>query len=227
MKTSRPNFIVTASFIAAAILCPRGQAAFVYENASEFTASGDFDGDGRQDVVIVDRASGTYRIGYQISPGSVTWVSPRASGIEAVSGFGLGHIAVTTMDTLAFTAPEANRINVITAENHNAAGLPISLFSPAIGPALVTAVDIGGAGNTAVDDFVIGSALNTGQPFQLEAARNLRLAGIALRRHDQTVTRCAARVFALDQTPGPRCGCSAARQAEDAEAVKRCIARTG
>ncbi len=172
MKTSRQYLFAAVSFMVAAILCPRGHAAFVYENSVEFTASGAFDGDGRQDVVIVDRDSGTYRIGYQLSPGSFTWASPRASGIEDVSGFGLGHIAATSMDALAFTAPEANRVNVFTADNPNLAGLPISLFSSAIGPVLVVPIDIGGASNTAVDDFVIGSALNSGQPFQLEAVRN-------------------------------------------------------
>ena len=42
--------------------------AFVQETATEFHAVGDFDGDGRNDVVLVDKASGGYRIGYQLSP---------------------------------------------------------------------------------------------------------------------------------------------------------------
>ncbi|HKS37029.1 MAG TPA: hypothetical protein VJW76_07560 [Verrucomicrobiae bacterium] len=172
MRTSRRNLIAVAVLTVGTVLCPRGWAGFVYENPAEFTASGDFDGDGRPDVVIVDRASGTYRIGYQLSSGSFTWASPRASGIDVVSGVGLGRLAATSTDALAFTAPEGNRINVFTADNPNFAGLPLSLFSPAIGPSLLVAIDVGGTGNTALDDFIIGSELNGGQPFQLEAARN-------------------------------------------------------
>ncbi|MBU6410869.1 MAG: hypothetical protein KGR98_10830, partial [Verrucomicrobia bacterium] len=48
--------------------------AFVYENNYELQSGGDFNGDGRGDLIILDKATGSYRIGYQLSPGSYTWV---------------------------------------------------------------------------------------------------------------------------------------------------------
>jgi hypothetical protein len=172
MRISRDKLIVVIAGIVLALFCPPAPAAFVYENPVEFSASGDFDGDGRLDVVLADRASGTYRMGYQLSTGTFTWAAPRASGIEAISGFSVGRILSTAMDALAFTSPEANRVNVFSGSNPNVAGLPLSLFSPAIGPSQVVAIDVGGANNTPVDDFVIGSVLNGSSPYQLEAARN-------------------------------------------------------
>src|SRR5262249_33278248 len=61
-------------------LCPARAA--VYETANEFTSAGDLDGDGRVDVVNVDKASGNFRIGYQLAPDQFSWANARGSGIE-------------------------------------------------------------------------------------------------------------------------------------------------
>ena len=37
---------------------------------------------------LVDKATGDYRIGYQLAPGEYTWVSARASGIANATGLG-------------------------------------------------------------------------------------------------------------------------------------------
>ena len=80
------------------------QSQFVSENADEFYAAGDFDADGREDIVIVDRATGSYRVGYQTSPGVHTWVKARASGIEDVASVSLGALLFTNRPGLAATS---------------------------------------------------------------------------------------------------------------------------
>src|SRR5262245_19947792 len=83
---------------------------FVYPNGSaEWVSSGDFNGDGLLDAVIVDRTTGAYRIGYQSPGGEHTWITPRASGVAGVSGVAVGHLLNPGAHGLAFTAPEANR----------------------------------------------------------------------------------------------------------------------
>src|SRR5262249_44972689 len=147
--------------------------AFVYETDHEFTSAGDFDGDGRADVIVVDKVTGNFRIGYQLAPGQHTWAKARGSGIEAVNGFSVGRLLNVGRDALAFTAPDANRVNVLEAATPDAPALPTCVFPPAVGPNLVIALDIGGAGNTALDDLFVGSEGNTGfLPDQISLLRD-------------------------------------------------------
>jgi hypothetical protein len=136
--------------------------ATINETADEFSSSGDFDGDGRPDVVVVDKATGNFRIAYQLAPGQHTWARSRGSGVEAVTGFSVGRLLSSGRDGLAFTAPDANRVNVLEAASPDAPALPSAAFPAAVGPNLVIALDIGGAGNTALDDLFVGSTANPG-----------------------------------------------------------------
>jgi hypothetical protein len=141
----------------AGLLAPVAARGFVYENAWELQSDGDFDGDGRRDLIIVDKATGAYRIGYQLSPGVYTWVSPRASGIAGATGLGIGKINSTSYDSLALTGPDANRVNLLDATNSGAASLPVSVFVPSLGPNLAVVIDIT---NTPLDDLYVASIYN-------------------------------------------------------------------
>jgi len=149
-------------FLAAAALLAYGDTAraFVYENAYECQGDGDFDGDGRPDLVIADKATGGYRIAYQLSAGNYTWVATRASGITPVTGIGIGKLFSISRDALAFTGPDANRVNLLDASASTVAGTPVSAYISSLGPNMVGVIDIGGAGNFPVDDLYIGSIYN-------------------------------------------------------------------
>ncbi len=94
---------------------------WVYETPSEFQASGDFDGNGLADVIVVEKATGGYRIGYQPTTGATHWAATRASGIQGVSGVSVGRLLAATRDTLACTEPEANRVTLLDATDPAAA----------------------------------------------------------------------------------------------------------
>ena len=155
MKNQLLLFLTTT-----ALLASGGARAFVYENTYECQGDGDFDGDGRPDLVIADKATGGYRIAYQLSPGNYTWVSTRASGITPLTGLGLGRLFNTNRDALAFTGPDANRVNLLDASVSTVAGTPVSAFISSLGPNMVGVIDIGGAGNWPVADLYIGSIYN-------------------------------------------------------------------
>jgi formylglycine-generating enzyme required for sulfatase activity len=137
-------------------------SGFVYESPKEFFGSGDFDGDGRTDYVIVDKESGKYRLGYQSTAGVLSWVDCRPGGVKAVGGFSIGKVVATNLDGFVFTAPDGNQITLVDASSSTAPGKPMTVpFSAALGPNTVVSVDVGGAGNTPLQDLYVGSIYNS------------------------------------------------------------------
>ena len=147
--------------------------SLIYETPREFFAGGDFDGDGRSDVVIVDKESGKYRLGYQLTPGLLTWVDCRPSGMKGVAGFGMGRLLATNQQALTFTSPDANQITIVDVSSPTAPGKPVVVpFTAALGPNTIVAVDIGGPGKTGLADLYVGSIYNAPDPSQATLLRN-------------------------------------------------------
>jgi len=139
--------------------------ALIYETPQEFFAGGDFDRDGRADLVIVDKSSGKFRLGYQLAPGVFTWVDCRPSGLKDVTGFSLGPLLKKDQEALAFTSPDANEITLVDVSSATAPSKPVALpFTAALGPNTIVAVDVGGAGNTELADLAVGSIYNSPDP---------------------------------------------------------------
>src|SRR5438552_11498832 len=92
---------------------------FISETPREFFGSGDFDGDGQTDLVIVDKESGKFRLGYGQATGVVSWVDNRPCGIRVSSGFSIVKLLPTNRDVLIFTSPEA-QLTIVDVSNPNA-----------------------------------------------------------------------------------------------------------
>ncbi len=149
----------------------RGEA-LVTETPFEFIASGDFDGDGRLDAVVGDKATGRYRIGYQLEPGKLRWVSVRNAGLGKATGFTAGRLLDEKRDAFAFTSPDAGTINVIDASDPAQAKPPLEFAPASLGPLSIVAVDIGGDGNTPLADLVAGTIYNSPEENRLDLLRN-------------------------------------------------------
>lgn len=176
MRPQRPNRIWFVLWLSVLCVGPL-PAAWVYESTNEFFSSADFDGDGRLDLVIADKATGDYRLGYQQTGGQLTWGSPRASGIEDLTGFSVARFFNSSREAMAFTAPAANRVNLLEASSSTNAGLPVTAtFGTSgreLGPNLVVGLDIAGSANTALHDLLIGTTLNSPpNPHRLVLVRN-------------------------------------------------------
>jgi hypothetical protein len=155
------------------VLAAGHSSSFVYETPQEFFATGDFDGDGRSDAVIVDKATGKYRLGYQLTAGVFSWVDCRPSGIKGVTGFTVGRLLAAKRDALAFTSPDANQITILDVSTPNASAKPFTVpFAAALGPNTIVAVDAGGAGKTSLADLYVGSIYNSPEANQSTLIRN-------------------------------------------------------
>jgi formylglycine-generating enzyme required for sulfatase activity len=134
-------------------------STFIYETPNEFFGNGDFDGDGRTDLIIVDKASGKYRLGYQTAAGLFSWVDCRPSGIKGVSGVGIGKFLAQNLDAFAFTSPDANQVTLVEASSQTADGKPVNVpFSAALGPNTLAAVS---AGPGALANLYVASIYNS------------------------------------------------------------------
>src|SRR3954469_6781454 len=164
MKSSFSLTMAAAALVTSVSLL-RGadtQTTFVHESPTEFFGTGDFDGDGRLDLVILDKESGKLRLGYQLTPGVFNWGDCRLSGLKPVSGFTIGRLLDPKLDALAFTAPEANQIVVVDASNPKEPTKPLTAqFSAALGPSTIVAVNIGGSTRKGIPDFYVASVYNS------------------------------------------------------------------
>jgi hypothetical protein len=152
---------------------PSDDFTFVYRNGDEeWAATGDFNHDSFLDVVVVSRSTGVYRIGYQTAGGDYQWVAPRASGISDVSGFSVGTLHAADTHSFAFTAEAANRVNVVSASDITQAGVPTAVYLPSVGPNQVLAINVGGPGDTPLQDLVVASAWNGVAAFRTTTIRN-------------------------------------------------------
>ncbi len=173
MKPFRRRMRTSAllGFLAAQTL---GALAFTVETPLEHHLVADFDGDGRADVVVVDRASGAYRVGYQKVAGKYTWAEARGSGIQDVTAVGAGRLlSLSAWQDLAFTGPLANRV-VVQGGGALPLSEPVTVNVDGAGPAQLVPVDIAGLGVSPHDDLVVTTVFGPpNAPHALGKVRNL------------------------------------------------------
>jgi hypothetical protein len=169
--------LALALSLAAQLSPATGAFAATSETPEEFHTSADVNGDGRRDIVIVDKVTGIYRIAYGQANGTNLWVDGRPSGVEQVTGFNVGRVLHANRDALAFTSPAANRINLFDGLSMAQAGSPVNVFLDSLGPSRVVALDIGGPGNTVLDDLYSPTIENNpSAPLRLTLTRSTGVA---------------------------------------------------
>jgi WD40-like Beta Propeller Repeat len=110
--------------------CFSSRAAFVYETPGEFLTSGDFDGDGRADALVLDKLTGNVRVGYQNTNGALVWSVARATGADPVSALAVGRFADTNRDAIAVTAMDLNQIRILKLSSPSNSPAP-AILNPA------------------------------------------------------------------------------------------------
>jgi len=149
-----------AVWIAAAAGETPASQVFVRETPREFFGTGDFNGDQRQDIVIVDRASGKYRLGYTLPDGGIHWVKHRLAGFLDVSGLALGRLLDPAQDALVFVGINANLAHLVAANQPEVTPKPVPLSLTAVGPNSALAVTGGTAGAPQLHNLLVASIYN-------------------------------------------------------------------
>ena len=132
----------------------------MHQSTREWSATGDFNGDGLTDWAVVDRPTGNYRIAYQMFPEEMTWTEPRSGGVQEVTGLSVGTVLASGVDALLMTSPLMNRVQILDLSKPNVPPLPTSLHIPSVGPVHVASLDMYGFGGTTHDDIWIFSSGN-------------------------------------------------------------------
>jgi hypothetical protein len=113
-----------------------------HELRDSLLARGDFNGDGRADLAVVDRVTGLVRIAHAQVGGALVWSETHHTGIAPATGVAIGKFLVTTRDALAVTSTTANRTNIFNLSNPASVPVPLSVFTPATGPTGVAAAQV-------------------------------------------------------------------------------------
>jgi hypothetical protein len=130
-------FVAALAFGLLNSICPA--ASFVYETPTEFISNGDFNGDGRLDAVVLDKATGNARIGYQDISGAITWAAPVASRVPQAGALAVGRFAQTNRDAIAVTSFQWNRIHVLDVSNPTNA--PVVVLPAHVGTTMLVGLD--------------------------------------------------------------------------------------
>ncbi|MDB6032755.1 MAG: hypothetical protein JWM16_3093, partial [Verrucomicrobiales bacterium] len=123
-----------------AVLGSTGVAAsFVYETSNEFISSGDFNGDGRIDALVLDKATGNARVGFQDASGALSWADPMPTGVPSPGSLAVGRFVQSNRTAIAVTSPSWNRIHVLVL---SASSNSPFVNNPAhVGPSLLVGLD--------------------------------------------------------------------------------------
>ena len=134
---------------------------WAYESPTEFFTLGDFDGDSRDDLVVLDKPTGSFRVALQLSADVYTWMTPASAGFSNITSLTSGRLLSTSRDALGVVTPYANRVQLLSIASSTAPWLPAERHLTNTGPTTLTAIDIGGAGNDPLmDDVYLGSIWN-------------------------------------------------------------------
>ncbi|MBI1839265.1 MAG: hypothetical protein HYR88_00230, partial [Verrucomicrobia bacterium] len=88
-----------------------GQASGpVYLTDEQIWTTGDVDGDGNTDVVLVDHEPGLITLGRGRIDGNYDWLGPFASGLPGITSIALDRFELSSRDSLVLVSPEANRV---------------------------------------------------------------------------------------------------------------------
>ena len=130
-RGQRWNRVVALALATAAGGWPlNSRAALVQETPAEFLTSGDFNGDGRADALVLDKLTGNVRVGYQNVSGGLDWSPAVPTGADTANALAVGRFSQTNSEAIAVTGAGLNRIQILNLSVPGSTPSP-AVFNPA------------------------------------------------------------------------------------------------
>ena len=147
--------VVLSLLVFAGLGSTAAAASFVYETSNEFISSGDFNGDGRIDALVLDKATGNARVGFQDANGALSWAAPMATGVPNPGALAVGRFVQSNRTAIAVTSPLWNRIHLLDLSA--ASNSPVVINPAHVGPSLLVGLDAPYGTVTPFSSLVTGS----------------------------------------------------------------------
>jgi hypothetical protein len=132
----------------------------VYETATEFLTSGDFNGDGFLDVLVLDKTTGNARVGFQDGSSNLVWSAALPTGVPSPTALAIGHFRDTNQDAIAITSPDLNRVQIFRLSDASNAPSAAILTPRGVGPNFLVGVPAPYGVLSNFDSLTIGSVAN-------------------------------------------------------------------
>jgi uncharacterized membrane protein len=132
-------------------------AGWVAENSTELTTQGDWNGDGNPDLLVLDRDTGSLRVGLANGT-AIDWQEPIPTGVENATSIAFGQFTYAGLPKvgLAVTSPLLNRVQVI----HPLIAEPQALVMQGLGPNALVSMQ----GGPAVGGNLIAASTLNAEP---------------------------------------------------------------
>ncbi len=141
------------------------QDPFTWDANGFLFSRGDFNADGRHDMVIVDTQTGGIRLVNQQVSGAFTWGDVQPSGIEQPEALSVGKFYSPSNDAIAVGSSTANRIHLFGITNPAEIFTPAVIYPNATGPSSLAAFDVDATGTADMVAICEGLAPLTNKGF--------------------------------------------------------------
>ena len=173
MKSLRHITLAAAVLTMAGMLPARADAlhpTFISETEREFFTSGDFDGDGKTELAIIDKEKGRIRIGVRLGEATYLWDKYLNSGIKDLTGVGIGRFFDAKKDAFAVSSADGNLIALVEAISVTQGATPVVIPPPGLGPNTLAGMSIGDV--KPLQDLLINTTYNTPEANKVTLFRN-------------------------------------------------------
>jgi hypothetical protein len=161
MMFSRKILSAAICFALFAPLANLSASGFVRVTAGGFTTTVDLNGDGFDDPVVADAATGQLRFALQDSSGNLMWLPAVQTGLPSVDGLASGDFLTEDLEGVALSSTSGNRVVFAELSGTSSIRLETAFPEQMIGPTVLGGIEVGASGSYSdsglMDLFLVSS----------------------------------------------------------------------